>query len=52
MAEKYEVILSIKAKEDLKSIIYYIKNNLKEPDIANKYAKMLKDEIKTLKLKL
>lgn len=48
MAEKYEVILSIKAKEDLKSIIYYIKNNLKEPDIANKYAKMLKDEIKTL----
>lgn len=48
MAEEYEEILSIKAKEDLKSIIYYIKNNLKEPDIANKYAKMLKDEIKTL----
>lgn len=28
----------------------YIKNNLNEPSIANKYAKMIKEEIKTLGL--
>ena len=48
MIEKYKVLLSIKAKEDLKDIVFYIKNNLKEPAIACKYAKMIKDEIKEL----
>ena len=28
MDEKYEIKLSIKAKDDLKSIVLYIKNNL------------------------
>ena len=46
MIEKFKVLLSIKAKEDLKDIVFYIKNNLKEPAIACKYAKMIKDEIK------
>ena len=48
MAEKYKVLLSTKAKEDLKNIVFYIKNNLKEPSIASKYAKIIKDEIKKL----
>ena len=48
MPEKYRIELSIKAKNDIKSIVLYIKNNLNEPSIANKYAKMIKEEIKTL----
>ena len=48
MTEKYEVLLSIKAKEDLKSIVFYINNNLKEPAIAKKYAKIIKEEIMSL----
>lgn len=48
MSEKYKIELSVKAKEDIKSIILYIKNNLNEPSIANKYAKTIKEEIKTL----
>lgn len=48
MSEKYRIELSIKAKNDIKSIVLYIKNNLNEPSIANKYAKMIKEEIKTL----
>ena len=48
MDEKYEIKLSIKAKDDLKSIVLYIKNNLNEPAIANKYAKIIREEIKTL----
>lgn len=48
MSEKYRIELSIKAKNDIKSIVLYIKNNLNEPSIANKYAKMIKGEIKTL----
>ena len=48
MSEKYKIELSIKAKEDIKSIVLYIKNNLNEPSIANKYAKTIKEEIKTL----
>lgn len=50
MSEKYRIELSIKAKNDIKSIVLYIKNNLNEPSIANKYAKMIKEEIKTLGL--
>lgn len=48
MSKKYRIELSIKAKNDIKSIVLYIKNNLNEPSIANKYAKMIKEEIKTL----
>ena len=48
MDEKYEINLSIKAKDDLKSIVLYIKNNLNEPAIANKYSKIIREEIKTL----
>lgn len=48
MSEKYKIELSIKAKEDIKSIVLYIKNNLNEPSIASKYAKTIKEEIKTL----
>jgi len=48
MSEKYKIDLSMKAKSDLKDIVLYIKNELKEPTIANKYAKMIKQEIQTL----
>lgn len=48
MSEKYKIELSMKAKEDIKSIVLYIKNNLNEPSIASKYAKTIKEEIKTL----
>ena len=48
MDEKYKINLSIKAKDDLKSIVLYIKNNLNEPAIANKYAKIIREEIQTL----
>ena len=48
MDEKYKINLSIKAKDDLKSIVLYIKNNLNEPSIANKYAKIIREEIQTL----
>ena len=48
MKGKYKILISIKAKEDLKSIVFYIKNNLKEPAIAKKYAKIIKEEIMSL----
>ena len=48
MDEKYKINLSIKAKDDLKSIVLYIKNDLNEPAIANKYAKIIREEIQTL----
>ena len=48
MSEKYEIKLSMKAKADLKSIALYIKNTLNEPNIADKYAKIIKKEIKNL----
>ena len=48
MDEKYEIKLSIKAKDDLKSIVLYIKNNLNEPAIAKKYSKIIREEIQTL----
>ena len=34
MSEKYKIELSIKAKNDLKSITMYIKDKLQEPNIA------------------
>lgn len=48
MSEKYKIELSIKAKNDLKSIIMYIKDKLQEPNIAKNYARQIKEEIKTL----
>ena len=48
MIEKYEIKVSKKAKEDLSNIVLYIKNKLKEPNIAKKYAKIMKEKIKTL----
>lgn len=48
MTEKYKIKLSIKAKEDLKGIVLYIRNNLNEPSIAHKYAKIIREEIQTL----
>ncbi len=45
---KYIVQMSIKAKNDLKNIINYIKYELIEPSIAQKYAKIIKEEIKRL----
>ena len=48
MSKKYDVKLSIKAKDDLKRIVLYIKNELNEPSIARKYANMIRNEIKTL----
>ena len=47
--EEYKVELSIQAKEDYKSIISYIKYNLLEPNIAEGYAELIKNEINTLK---
>ena len=48
MQEKYEIKLSVKAKNDLKNIVLYIKNNIKEPTIARKYAQLIKKEINNL----
>ena len=46
--EKYKIQLSIRAKNDYKKIIIYLKNELLEPSIANKYAELIKSELKTL----
>ena len=48
MIQKYNILLSAKAKEDIKNIVFYIKNVLKEPDIAGKYARMMEKEINEL----
>ncbi len=48
MIEKYKVQLTQKAKNDLKRIILYIKDELQEPNIAKKYLKRKKEEIATL----
>lgn len=47
--EEYNVELSIQAKEDYKGIIRYIKYKLLEPNIAERYAELIKNEINTLK---
>ena len=47
--EEYKVQLSIQAKEDYKSIIRYIKYKLLEPSIAERYAKLIRNELDTLK---
>jgi len=48
MSEKYDVKLSIEAEKDLQNIIIYIKDKLKEPMIAERYAHLMKSEIKSL----
>ena len=48
MEKLYYIFMSLKAESDLQKIIMYINNNLKEPNIAKKYLKMIKQEIKTL----
>jgi len=48
MQERYEVKISGKAKEDLRNIITYINETLNEPTIAKKYAKVIKERIKSL----
>ena len=45
MQEKYRIEISNKAKEDLKRIVLYIKNELKEPVVAKRYAELIKKEI-------
>ena len=47
--KKYKVQLSNQAKEDYKSIIRYIKYKLLEPNIAERYAELIKNELNTLK---
>ena len=46
--DKYNIELSIKAKNDLKDIVSYIKNKLLEPVIAQKYSRLIKEKIKSL----
>ena len=48
MHNKYKIRLSIKAKDDLKNIVFYIKNELHEPIIATKYFQFIKKELQTL----
>ena len=48
MSEKYDVKLSIEAEKDLQNIIIYIKDKLKEPMIAERYAHLMKNEIESL----
>ena len=45
---KYKVKLSIQAKNDYKKIIHYIKYELLEPTIAEKYANLIRDELTSL----
>lgn len=46
--KKYKVQLSIQAKNDYKSIIRYIKYELLEPTIAEKYAELIRNELNSL----
>lgn len=46
--DKYKIKFSKEARNDYFDIIRYIKYNLVEPAIANKYAKLIKEEIKKL----
>ena len=48
MQERYEVVMSGKAKDDLKYIITYINATLNEPTIAKKYVKIIRERIKSL----
>lgn len=46
--EKYEIKFSKDARGDYLNIIRYIKYNLVEPSIANRYAGLIKEEINKL----
>ena len=46
--KKYKVQLSIQAKNDYKSIVRYIKCELLEPIIAEKYAELIRNELNSL----
>ncbi len=48
MSEKYNVRLSLEAEKDLRNIIIYIKDKLKEPTIAERYAHLMRNEIESL----
>lgn len=47
--DRYSIRMSTKAKKDYKTIIRYIKSDLHEPRIAEKYAILIKDRINSLK---
>ncbi len=46
--DKYNIQLSIKAKDDIKNIVKYIKDELLEPSIDEKYVKLIQKELKSL----
>lgn len=48
MSEKYDVKVSIEAEKDLQNIIIYIKDKLKEPEIARRHTGLMRKEIKSL----
>lgn len=48
MKDRYKVKISKQAKLDLADIVLYVKNILKAPSIANKYAELFKSEINNL----
>lgn len=48
MLKKYDIKLSMEAEKDLQNIIIYIKDKLKEPIIAKRYAYLTKNEIESL----
>lgn len=48
MSERYRVGYTQLAKDDLKNIYRYITNQLKEPQVAAKLTKRIKNEIKEL----
>lgn len=45
----YKIQLSIQAKQDYTKIISYLKNDLMEANIAEKYANLINNEIYSLK---
>ncbi len=45
---KYKILLSVQAKNDYKNIIRYIKYNLLEPIIAERYVNLIKSELSKL----
>lgn len=49
MFTEYNIKLSIEAERDLQNVIIYIKNNLKDPISAERYAHLMKNEIESLK---
>ena len=48
MIQEYKIKVSVKAKNDLNHIIIYIKDELKEPNIAKRYLYLIKKKILNL----